>query len=623
MPANINVVAPGHYMLFLINARGVPSIASFVQINAPTAPAPAPVTTGLAPSSTPAGGAAFTLTVNGTNFVNSSIARWNGAARTTTFVSASELRATISAADIAAQGSATVTVFTPAPGGGTSNAQTFTITAPPNPVPATTGLAPTSTAAGGAAFTLTVNGVGFVNGSTVRWNGADRTTTFVSTTQLTAVISAADIASAGTTSVTVFTAAPGGGTSNAQAFTITAPNPVPATTSLVPSSANAGGTAFTLIVNGSNFINGSTVRWNGADRPTTFVSASQLSAAIAAADIATAGTASVTVFTGAPGGGTSNAQAFTIGIGGNPIPVLTGTVPSTAPAGSAGFTLTVNGSSFVNGSVVRWNGANRATTFVSSTQLTAAIPATDIATAGTVNVTVFNPTPGGGVSNALVFTIAQSGGTPVGLVAAYGFNAGSGTMATDASGNGNTGTLNASTTWTASGRFGSALVFNGTSSFVTVADANSLDLTTGMTVESWVYPTVQPTGWRTILAKEQTSGIPYFLDAGSSSSNRPATGALFAGAEQQLFGGTRLAANTWVHLAATYDGANQRLFVNGVQVASRAQTGAMTVSTGPLRIGGNGVWGEYFQGRIDEVRVYNRALTQAEIQTDMNTAVGP
>ena len=80
-----------------------------------------------------------------------------------------------------------------------------------------------------------------------------------------------------------------------------------------------------------------------------------------------------------------------------------------------------------------------------------------------------------------------------------------------------------------------------------------------------------------------------------------------------------LVAGTWAHVATTYDGSTQRIFVNGTQVGTRAQTGAITTSTSPLRIGGNSAWGEYFAGRIDEVRVYNRALTAAEIQTDMTT----
>jgi PKD repeat protein len=88
----------------------------------------------------------------------------------------------------------------------------------------------------------------------------------------------------------------------------------------------------------------------------------------------------------------------------NPTPFLTTLGPSSAMPGGASFTLVVTGTNFVNGSVVRWNGANRTTTFVSSTQLQAAISAADIATSGSASVTVFNPSPGGGMSNALTFT---------------------------------------------------------------------------------------------------------------------------------------------------------------------------------------------------------------------------
>ena len=100
--------------------------------------------------------------------------------------------------------------------------------------------------------------------------------------------------------------------------------------------------------------------------------------------------------------GTSNAVNFTVN---NPVPTLTTLSPSSATAGGIAFTLTVNGTNFVNGSVVRWNGSARTTTYVSPTQLTTAITAADIASAGTFPVTVFNPTPGGGTSNAVNFTI--------------------------------------------------------------------------------------------------------------------------------------------------------------------------------------------------------------------------
>jgi hypothetical protein len=74
-------------------------------------------------------------------------------------------------------------------------------------------------------------------------------------------------------------------------------------------------------------------------------------------------------------------------------------------------------------------------------------------------------------------------------------------------------------------------------------------------------------------------------------------------------------------LAGTYDGANVRVYVNGVLAGTTAAAGAVGATVSPLRIGGNAVWGEYFNGLIDEVRVYNRALTAPEIQADMNTAV--
>src|SRR5207302_575023 len=114
----------------------------------------------LSPSSATAGGAGFALTVNGSNFSNASTILWNGSARTTTFVSATQLTAAILASDIVTGGSAQVTVSDSFLG--TSNAVTFMFN---NPAPAITSLSPSSTSAGGAAFTLTVNGTGFVAAS--------------------------------------------------------------------------------------------------------------------------------------------------------------------------------------------------------------------------------------------------------------------------------------------------------------------------------------------------------------------------------------------------------------------------------------------------------------------------
>jgi len=395
IPAS-DIASAGTAQVTVTNPDGSTSSALTFTINNP-----APTITSLSPASITVGGAAFTLTVNGTNFIIASTVRWNGSDRTTAFVSGTQLTAAITAADIAAAGTATVTVFNPPPGGGTSNAQTFPITS--GPAPAVTTLVPNNATAGGAAFTLTVNGSNFVSGSTVQWNASNRTTTFVSSTQLTAVITAADIATAGSANVTVVNPSPGGGTSNGQVFTIS--NPVPATTSLSPSSANAGGAAFTLTVYGTSFVSTSTVQWNGSNRTTTFVSATQLTAAITAADIATKGTAAVTVVNPPAGGGTANAQTFTISEAPNPVPTITNLSPNSASAGGAGFTLIVNGTNFISSSTVQWSGSSRITTYVSAIQLTATITAADVASPGTASVTVVNPAPGGGTSNAQTFAI--------------------------------------------------------------------------------------------------------------------------------------------------------------------------------------------------------------------------
>jgi hypothetical protein len=201
-----------------------------------------------------------------------------------------------------------------------------------------------------------------------------------------------------------------------------------------------------------------------------------------------------------------------------------------------------------------------------------------------------------------------------GLVAAYGFNEGSGTVVNDASGNGNNGTINGAT-WTTSGKYGNALNFNGSNALVTINNAASLQLTTGMTLEAWVYPTVTGPWWGDVIYKGNDN---YYLEGTSYSSGFPAMGGTLPNAPP-LYGTAVLALNTWAHLAATYDGATMRLYVNGVQVASRAQTGAIVTSTNPLQIGGDSIYGQYFTGRIDEVRIYNRALSTAQIQSDMNT----
>ena len=209
--------------------------------------------------------------------------------------------------------------------------------------------------------------------------------------------------------------------------------------------------------------------------------------------------------------------------------------------------------------------------------------------------------------------------TPSGLVGAWAFGEGVGTTTVDASGNGNTGTITAAT-WSTQGRAGNALSFNGTNSVVRVPSSASLNLTTGMTLSAWIRPAVSQSGWRTILQRQSEA---YFLNASFDSPGRPAGGGTIGGDVPYIGGSTVNPVNTWTYVALTYDGGTLRLYVNGTQAASRATGGTVQTTTNPLWIGGNQPYGEYFNGLIDEARVYNRALSQAEVQNDMNTSVNP
>lgn len=178
--------------------------------------------------------------------------------------------------------------------------------------------------------------------------------------------------------------------------------PVPVITALNPGSSFADDISFTIGVIGTNFVNGSVVRWNGTNLNTTFQSPTLLTALVPAALIATAGTANITVFNPTPGGGTSNPLTFFIN---NRVPSLTGLGIPMIDAGGAGGMFEVTGNFFVNTSVVFWNDRPMPTTFVSRTRLKVTYTAADIICAGVIGVRVVSPAPGGGTSGTLTFNI--------------------------------------------------------------------------------------------------------------------------------------------------------------------------------------------------------------------------
>jgi hypothetical protein len=199
----------------------------------------------------------------------------------------------------------------------------------------------------------------------------------------------------------------------------------------------------------------------------------------------------------------------------------------------------------------------------------------------------------------------------LGLVASLNFDEGTGTVAYDSSGNGNNGVIT-NATWTNQGRLTNALQFDGTSSWVTVPDSSSLDLTNGLTIEGWVNAS-SIGNWQTLAVKEQSNDLCY----GLFNVNLWPAANLFVGSEQISYGSQQISLLNWNHLALTYDGTSQNLYVNGAPVGSYPLSGPIATSSQPLRIGGNSVWGQYFGGVIEEVRIYNRALAASEILNDM------
>jgi PKD repeat protein len=277
---------------------------------------------------------------------------------------------------------------------------------------------------------------------------------------------------------------------------------------------------------------------------------------------------------------------------------------STSTAQNSTHTYSVSGTYSVSLTVTGPDGTTKKVKPNSVTVLTVPAPSTTPTPAP--NVT---PTPKPVTNN-----------TKSGLVAAYSFEEKSGATTADASGNGNHGTVSGAVRSSA-GYSGSALKFDGVNDWVTINDSASLDVSSGITLEAWVNPAVVMKDWTSILLKEQPDDEIYTLYA-NSDKNKPMAAQWINGSITSYFGGSNLTPNKWWHLAATYDGQSQRLYVNGVLVSTRAQTGLIKQSNGVLRIGGNSIWGNYFNGLIDEVKIYNRGLSLAEIQKEYNTVNG-
>jgi glucose/arabinose dehydrogenase/chitodextrinase len=251
---------------------------------------------------------------------------------------------------------------------------------------------------------------------------------------------------------------------------------------------------------------------------------------------------------------------------------------------------------------------------------------------GSTNYTFSSWSDGGAQSHSITvpatnqsytanFTAAQA---PSGLAASWGFNENTGTTTADGSGNGNTATLVNAPTWTAGQTgHGSALSFDGTNDNLTVPNSTSLNIAgSAITLSMWLKPTAAG-GDHALIGKFWNAGMtsPYYqygiemqsgntvpvFEVGTSSGLR----------ETSL--GSAISTTAWTHLAIVFNGTQVQFYVNGALVSTKALSATLTARTNIMRMGADASPGQYYKGLLDDVRIYNRALSASEVLTAMNT----
>ncbi|MBX3187998.1 MAG: hypothetical protein KF819_13325 [Labilithrix sp.] len=357
----------------------------------------APEVTGVTPNRAFVGSVGPSIVVAGNNFVPRSIVQLDGAPLATSFVSGTELRATIPSSKLASVGVLRLSVGTSPPGGGASREVTFEVQ---NPGATLTSLAPLSVVAGAGATAIHLSGAGFVSGAKVVFGTTDLATTFSSDTELDATIPASLLVTSGSVPVKVVNPAPGGGASTPISFTVANPDAV--VQSINPVGAFVGSAAIQMTVFGAGFFGGSSVVFNGVTLATTYVNGGELKATVPASSLGAAGDFPVAVKNPPPGGGVSAPVVFRVQY---PAPSSSSLSPASAAAGSGPTDVIVTGLGFFIASQITFDNAPAATTYIDATHLKATLTAAQLATAGTVSVRVVNSAPGGGISAALAFAV--------------------------------------------------------------------------------------------------------------------------------------------------------------------------------------------------------------------------
>jgi hypothetical protein len=350
-----------------------------------------PELTLLDPATVVAAGPAFTLKITGRNFDRLAVVKFDTTQRTPTFIDAQHLEVQVLSTQIITAREISVTVVNP--GNLVSNALPLKVDAEATPTINT--VTPESLTVNTRSLTITVDGTNFENGAKVRVGGVDRNTTFVSSTRVTGSLLTSDVSTVRELAVTVKNPGTAGRESASKTLFVIAANG-PTISSIAPTSITAGTVSPRIVVTGTNYLDGDAVLVAGAPRETQFISATQMAATLLDSDVATPRELLVTVRKTSNG---AVSAPFTLRVIDAATPFIESFDPESAAAGAGPFTLTIRGSNFAPDSTVTLAGRSATTRYVSSTELSVDVLATDIAAAGVIPVIVANS---GGSSSAPV-----------------------------------------------------------------------------------------------------------------------------------------------------------------------------------------------------------------------------
>lgn len=360
----------------------------------------APTLSSLSTDNVLVGSSDLTLNISGSGFVSGASVSFGSNTLTPTSVTASQLSVVVPQNLLTTAVIMSVAVTNPAPGGGVSNALQFTVK---NQVPTVESLSVNSAVIGSPDLTVSLTGKGFAPGAKVSFGSTDLTPATATDTQLSFVIPEVLLSSTGVIPVTASNPEPGGGVSNALSFTVG--NPLPTLTSFVSSSTLINNTGFTLEIDGTGFVAGTQVLFGSDTLTPASVTSTHIAVGVPDALLKTARMVPVSIVNPEPIGGTSNAIEFGVY---NPVPQITSLSTSSVEAGAQqDLALSLTGTKFVAGATVSFGPQQLTPTSTSDGTIEVVIPVASLTSGVQTTITVSNPGPGGGASNAMEFTVTN------------------------------------------------------------------------------------------------------------------------------------------------------------------------------------------------------------------------